>query len=760
LKHNHIRISAFALGLLCAGILPQAARAQTTTVSPTQITTILANPDMGYDTFQTISGSGVTTAFSATTDPGKPSWIPSTVMYVRPSWAEMEPSQGTLSSWLDNALTAAHAAGQKVALRPGVTLRWPTGVNALPSWVMSLGATETTRDGFLVPDFNNSVFVTQYVNFIKLLGQKYDSDPRLGVIDIGGIGNAENEWHMSPFFEEYSIAMPPFSTSEQPIIDAYVAAFPHHPLTGLINAGGASTTSGSSPALAYMGQHGTGWRGDCFGDTNFAMVNPYPNYVTAASMINSWKNGPVAFESCYDIAQWPSKGYASYRAIFNYGLAAHASLINNKSIAPPSSGTGMTELQRFLARLGYRLAITQFTFPNTANGTASISMQWQNTGSAPCYAKTYRVAYRLTGTGADQHYVTGSVNPCAFMPGDLGIVPGSSYLSNPVDLPNGPVTAVSDSLAIPAGLAAGTYSLAVGIVDTSAATTPVVQLAISGKDSSGWYPMGSMSIGGGGGGTVPTISSFSASPASIASGGSSTLSWSIGGATSLSIDNGVGTVTGTSKVVSPTATTTYVITATDSTGSSMASTTVTVSPAGSAPTITSFTASPSTIASGSSATLSWSQAGGTSQSISGIGPVSGSSQTVSPTVTTTYVLTETNSFGSTAKSTTVTVVAASPPVISSFFANPGTISAGASSLLSWVTSGASALSIGGGIGTVTGSTSRSVSPATTTTYVLTATNGAGSVTQSVTVTVNPVTPVSAPTQLKGTITLTGNIRVQ
>jgi len=60
----------------------------------------------------------------------------------------------------------------------------------------------------------------------------------------------------------------------------------------------------------------------------------------------------------------------------------------------------------------------------------------------------------------------------------------------------------------------------------------------------------------------PSINSFTASPATINSGQSSTLSWTVSGATSLSIDNGVSTVTGTSRVVAPSATTTYKLTAT------------------------------------------------------------------------------------------------------------------------------------------------------------------------------------------------------
>jgi hypothetical protein len=72
------------------------------------------------------------------------------------------------------------------------------------------------------------------------------------------------------------------------------------------------------------------------------------------------------------------------------------------------------------------------------------------------------------------------------------------------------------------------------------------------------------------------ISSFTATPASIASGGSSTLAWNVSGATSLSINQGVGTVTGTYASVSPAATTTYTLTATNVAGTASATAAVTV----------------------------------------------------------------------------------------------------------------------------------------------------------------------------------------
>jgi peptidoglycan/xylan/chitin deacetylase (PgdA/CDA1 family) len=168
---------------------------------------------------------------------------------------------------------------------------------------------------------------------------------------------------------------------------------------------------------------------------------------------------------------------------------------------------------------------------------------------------------------------------------------------------------------------------------------------------------------------APAISSFSANPISIVQGSSTLLSWSVSNASSTSISPNIGVVSGSSLSVSPTQTTTYVLTATNPNGSVAASTTVTVTaapppppPPTPKPTITSFVATPSSIASGSSTVLSWVVSNASSTSINqGVGVVTGSSQTVSPTQTTTYTLTATNPGGSVSTTTVVTVTQAPPP---------------------------------------------------------------------------------------------------
>jgi len=84
-----------------------------------------------------------------------------------------------------------------------------------------------------------------------------------------------------------------------------------------------------------------------------------------------------------------------------------------------------------------------------------------------------------------------------------------------------------------------------------------------------------------GSGTTPVVNSFSASPSSITSGGSSTLSWSCSNTTSVAISGVSGTFGASgSTTVYPTSTTTYTLTATGSGGTATASTTVTVTTSG------------------------------------------------------------------------------------------------------------------------------------------------------------------------------------
>jgi uncharacterized cupredoxin-like copper-binding protein len=256
------------------------------------------------------------------------------------------------------------------------------------------------------------------------------------------------------------------------------------------------------------------------------------------------------------------------------------------------------------------------------------------------------------------------------------------------------------------------------------------------------------------------IIQFTANPASIATGQSSTLTWVVQNATSVTISPGPGAVNAQSgsTSVTPTQTTTYTLTATGAGGTVNATVTVTVSPLTSAsPQIVRFEANPVTIAPGQSSTLSWATNNATTVSINnGVGTVQpNGSVTVSPTQTTTYTLTATNSAGQSVTSpVTVTVSTGQIPQVVVFTANPQNISPGTSTKLCWQVNNATSISITPGVGSnLNANDCASVSPTTTTTYTLTATNSAGQIQANTTVfvgtvqilsfTANPVTTTAA-----------------
>jgi hypothetical protein len=169
----------------------------------------------------------------------------------------------------------------------------------------------------------------------------------------------------------------------------------------------------------------------------------------------------------------------------------------------------------------------------------------------------------------------------------------------------------------------------------------------------------------------PVISTFDALPDIVTAGNRASLSWTVTGARSMSVDNGVGTVAlkGT-RTVMPDATTVYTLTATNQFGTVTATARVLVTGTGTVPVpvpvpaaanqpvINSLTVEPSAVSTGGTASLSWNIANATSASLNqGIGtvnPVSGT-QSISPTVTTTYVLTAVNKAGSVSRGIVVAV---------------------------------------------------------------------------------------------------------
>ncbi len=164
---------------------------------------------------------------------------------------------------------------------------------------------------------------------------------------------------------------------------------------------------------------------------------------------------------------------------------------------------------------------------------------------------------------------------------------------------------------------------------------------------------------------------------------------------------------------------------------------------GSTATTVTLNASPASISAGASSILTVSAANATQVSISGTDgssytlPPAGGTQKVSPAATTTYTATAVGSTSNATATTTVTIGPSAATV--SLNANPASILAGASSVLTASATNATQVVLNGSDGSSyklspSGGT-QTVTPAATTTYTATATGNAGAVTATAVVTV-------------------------
>ena len=195
-----------------------------------------------------------------------------------------------------------------------------------------------------------------------------------------------------------------------------------------------------------------------------------------------------------------------------------------------------------------------------------------------------------------------------------------------------------------------------------------------------------------------------------------------------------------------------------STGSTGSGTTM---PTKKAPVVT-LTASATSITAGGSVTLNWTAtdtAAGRCSASGGWGGAKNASgsETVRPTVTTTYTLYCSNEVGSQTKSVTINVTAAPVKPAVTLAASNTNVAAGTAITLTWSTTGTGPLNCtasGGWTGTRAASGNTSVTPTATTTYTLACSNSAGSDSKSVTVTVG--TPATTSLSASSTTIMEGD----
>jgi hypothetical protein len=447
IKNNKLRSGVTALLCITALFTSCDTGSKNIVVHPVEIDSGLVNPGRGF----TSTGNTFNENFGTKLHPL------SGIYQQRLFWNKLEPEEGKINfALIDSSIAKSIRNGQLLNFR----VMCQDVEMTVPKWALDAGVAS--------PFYDNPVFIEKQINLIKALGDRYDGNPGICFVDIGSVGQW-GEWHIDPDAKDpKKIVYPSYETIKK-IIDAYFSSFKKTPLVALIS-------FKEKYGFQYATSRGSGWRADCWGDMDSLgwnhMKGVYPQAIENAKAYDSWKNGPVALETCWTMKEWYQRGW-DLDYILNKALEWHATGVNNGSEEIPKDW--YPKVKEFEKKLGYRLVLDAFTYPATVKKgeTVNCSLNWQNKGVAPMYKK-YDLAIQLVSktNAAKTFTITTDADLKKLLPGN---------------------TEIKCSITIPGETEVGEYEVELGVVDP-VTKKPAVKLAIAGKTKDGWYKMGTIAV--------------------------------------------------------------------------------------------------------------------------------------------------------------------------------------------------------------------------------------------------------------------------
>ena len=375
------------------------------------------------------------------------------VYYSGASWNVLEPREGRYR-WdtLDRKLEAAQKLGCTSVVRCS-----PYSLDEdIPAWLRERYPDDPEFPFWRI-DPNTTEYAACWARFIRAFGERYDGHPVISSVDMALVG-AWGEGGGSEFAD-------PARLDE--IIRAYLDGFRITPLQMLLH---------DPVSVGCIRRYGrdVGYRVDCLGDMGgfhgkewSHMLDFYPQNIENFGMHDAWKRAPVVFEACWHMTDWYLSGW-DIDYIVDESLKWHISSYNGKQTAVPLEWRDSTA--RWLRKMGYRFELRRCRASIEA-GVLTTELLWTNSGVAPCY-QPYPILLRLKGDGADHRFS---------IPGDIrDWLPGGDYLTEARFF-------LSDRIA------PGRSELSVGI-ETQVPEIGTLRLAIPGRDTEGYYPMGTLTI--------------------------------------------------------------------------------------------------------------------------------------------------------------------------------------------------------------------------------------------------------------------------
>ncbi|HMP75149.1 MAG TPA: DUF4832 domain-containing protein [Kiritimatiellia bacterium] len=464
-----------ALNLLTLAV---ACGAEAATFSPAPTTNDLNNPHKGFMLWGTDFADGAPVNHYG-----------ATIYHIYVPWREIETADQVFDwgRFETNHLLPILAANSNATfvLRPvadypdgqnsGITLFYTGGelTRDFPSFLtnapLSIPAypyTSCDGDGpGITPDWNRAAMITQLVQFVQAFGARYDGDTRITAVQVGLLG-LWGEWHQSGCDNRM-----PSNAVKVAVREAYKTSFTNTPLQTRyprdpdsigVSFGFHEDYFPSFTAPCIYGFPTCSDNGDWSLHYGFQNVNP--------AAATNWRVNPISGESPNTAQKrtWSNDVADVMTVLRDY----HFSFLG------PAGGHqwngNQANLNPMKRLLGYNYHLVRVDWPDAAplGHPFPVTLALTNSGAAPCY-HPFRVEVALCATnGAPlwRHALTNNLR---------ALVPGQ-HLEWTVN-------------AWPTNLAAGTYSLRVGILDPRTGE-PGVRIQSAGEDANRRIVIGAVTL--------------------------------------------------------------------------------------------------------------------------------------------------------------------------------------------------------------------------------------------------------------------------
>ena len=413
--------------LLLALCLPFAICAckQQTDTAFTESDKIITNPGQGFA--------------SCRQKPRTDGILPYGVGYGRYDWSDFEPEDGKYDwSKIDELIKNYAKIGLPVSFRITCANYHSKKPYSTPKWALDKGIKykpynwekerQNPKNSFTTmtrytPYFDEPLLIELHTRFVKELAKRYDGNPHISSIDLGGYGNW-GEWHT------YRLGVPEATPqTRRKFADAYLDNFKKTPIVFM---------SDDAQTLEYALEKGgkfprVGIRRDGVGGPwHYKNWIGSKKYSRIPKMGEIWKSQPVLLE--FISSPNKQKEWSMQRAV-DFILGNHCNVFNDNFHFKNTftSAQDAPLIEKLKKYIGARIVIDRAHILSDSQ-SVEISLKGRNVGCAKIYLP-YELVYELrTPDGKTAASFLSKENPSDWLPGKIS---ASDKFELPKNLPKG-----------------------------------------------------------------------------------------------------------------------------------------------------------------------------------------------------------------------------------------------------------------------------------------------------------------------------------